>query len=68
MAICTRRAYSDIPFDMINIIASYMPAKAKACTYTSKGKAIHIKATDPNPPPQPLHPHPKDDGEIQEIL
>ena len=68
MAICTRKAYSDIPFDLINIIASYMPAMAKTWTYTSKGRTMHIKATEPDPPPQPLDPPPEDDGEIQEIL
>ena len=68
MAICTRRAYSDIPFDMINIIASYMPAKTKAWTYSSRGKAIRIMATTPDPLPEPLHLPSEDDGEIQEIL
>ena len=68
MAICTSKAYSDIPFDLINIIASYMPAMAKTWTYTSKGRTMRIKAMEPDPPPQPLDPPPEDDGEIQEIL
>ena len=68
MAMSLRRSYSGLPWDMTNIIASYMPAKAKTWTCISEGKAIHVNATDPDPPLQPLHPPPKDDGEIQEIL
>ena len=68
MAICTRRAYSDIPFDMINIIASYMPAITKAWTYSARGKVIRLMATTPDPLPEPVCPPPDDDGEIQEIL
>ena len=67
MAISLRRSYPDLAWDMVNIIASYMPEKAKSWQTTSKGKVVRIKATDPDPPDEPPQP-PQDDDEIQEIL
>ena len=67
MAISLRRPYLDLAWDMVNIIASYMPEKAKSWQTISKGKVIRIKATDPDPRAKSPHP-PQDDDEIQEIL
>ena len=67
MVISLRRSYPDLAWDMVNIIASYMPEKTKSWQRFSKGKVIRIKATDPDPldePPQP----PQDDDKKQEIL
>ena len=49
MAISLQRSYSDLAWDMVNTIASYMPGKTKSWERISKGKAIKIRATDPDP-------------------
>ena len=42
MDISLRRSYPGLPWDMVNIVASYMPEKAKSWTKTLKGKVIRM--------------------------
>ena len=67
MAISLQRSYSDLAWDMVNTIASYMPGKTKSWERISKGEAIKIRATDPDPLDEPPRP-PQDDDETQEIF
>ena len=53
MAMSLQRTYPDLPCDMVNIVASYMPEKAKSWLAISKGKVIRIKVTNPDLPDEP---------------
>ena len=59
MAISLHRSHPDLAWDIVNIIASYMPAKPKSWDRISKGRVIRVRANDPDPeppgekPPQP---------------
>ena len=70
MAISLHRSQPDGAWDIVNIIASYPPAKTKSWERISKGRVIKVWANDPDPEPpgeKPLQP-PQAEDEIQEIL